>query len=271
MHAEFMQTLLPPAPLATSSFYLVFVSFYSLDSFHLYFFACQRLSLTEFPPPKLYFSHRVQAFVLLFGVFFSPSSPPLVPSAGLSFFTSVLTPSVFLSMGLCKTWGSMALCCGFQSHFLPCSSFLFLLLTHKHTYTHNSHTHAHTHTPHHLGCGIFSPAHAECVISFAWCPPLEKRYLVPAGSFFFFITFARLSALNPTLAHLPWSRNDHYTRLWVVKVVLHATSLFTTWVQVTKKNLIIPQLCFSRAGKRRSRRYYGFQLMDSGWWTTKQR
>lgn len=60
MHTEFMQTLLSPAPLATSSFYFVFVSFYSLDSFHLYVFACQRLSLAQFPPLKLYFSLRKQ-------------------------------------------------------------------------------------------------------------------------------------------------------------------------------------------------------------------
>lgn len=107
------------------------------------------------------------------------------PPIPLCFFTSILDPSVFPSVGLCTSWGSLSLSLLVSK---PFPAVLWLLSSHYVlTYAHtrmqtNVHMHTHTHTCFHTCmeslfflAGVFlAPAHAECVISSAWCPPLEK-------------------------------------------------------------------------------------------------
>lgn len=170
-----MHPLLSPPPLTTISFNL----FFSFDtpcwinpiSPHLPSISASLQFLTLKTFFQSYLPHSTTSF----------SSFPTLFLPSLCFFTSILTPSVFLLMGLCKNWGSLLLCCVVQSHFLQWSGFLFPLLRHRDTHM-QTHVHIHTHTCassltwsccFFIQC-IFSMSHAECVISSGWCPPLEK-------------------------------------------------------------------------------------------------
>lgn len=151
-----------------------------------------------------------------------PPSPSLHPSQILHLYSYSL--ALFVS-GIMQKWGSLSCRCGFQSHFLQCSDSVFPLLTHTHSHSHthtqihvqthvHMRTHAHTFTftwnPCFFTLFIFSMAHAERVISAAWCPPLEKWFVVPAGTVF---SCARPCFHNPLPPHL--FQGCHRTKQWI--------------------------------------------------------
>lgn len=155
------------SPLVPST---VFVSFYSMDSFHLYFFACQRLSLARVPPTKVVFLSKGPGTSSCCLASFFPRPPllffPRLVSVSSPLFSLLLSSSQW---DYAKREVPWRFAVDFKA--ISCSAPAFFssyLCTNTHTRT------PVTHTPHHLICGIFSPAHAECVISSAWCPPLEK-------------------------------------------------------------------------------------------------
>lgn len=166
--------------------------------------------------------------------YFSQSST-LAPPHHLAFSSlhhlSDSSPSFLLPRSFCQwDYAKMGLLIASLWVSKPFPAELWLCFPYSHTQTPmriRVHVHAHrftqihTRSPCFFSLFIFSMAHVERVISAAWCPPLAKWFVVPAGTVF---SCSRLSFLNPPLPHLSQGCH-HFTQQQArIKVALQSCS-----------------------------------------------